>query len=127
MMAIIFFSLAGSVGDYKGAHTVIFREVFFFILLSRRKSKRICDGQVEGGGRIVFFRVPNSLQGCDGWGEGQGILFIKASLVHWKDKGYASDSLRLGLKKNILFLEILRGFLCVFRRKDQRSCDGWAE
>jgi hypothetical protein len=54
-----------------------------FLLFSRRKSERICDGQVGGGGggSIVFFRVPNSLQGCDGWGEGRGILFIKASLV----------------------------------------------
>ena len=36
-------------------------------------------------GDIIFFRVPNSLQGCDGWGEGRGILYIKASLVPWKD------------------------------------------
>jgi hypothetical protein len=40
---IIFFSLAGPVGDYTGAHTVIFR-----------------------------------LQGCDGWGKGRGILYIKS-------------------------------------------------
>ena len=41
MMArgIIFFSLAGSVGDYKGAHTVIFRKVFFFILFTERISE----------------------------------------------------------------------------------------
>jgi hypothetical protein len=36
-------------------------------------------------GDIIFFRVPNSLQECDGWGEGRGILNIKASLVQWKD------------------------------------------
>jgi hypothetical protein len=35
-------------------------------------------------GDITFFRVPNSLQGCDGWGEGRGILYMKASLVQWK-------------------------------------------
>jgi hypothetical protein len=64
---IIFFSLAGPVGDYTGAHTVIFREVFFFILFSRRKSEAAMG---RSGGSIVFFRVPNSLQGCDGWGEG---------------------------------------------------------
>ncbi len=40
---IIFFSLAGPVGDYTGANTVIFR-----------------------------------LQGCVGWGEGLGILYIKS-------------------------------------------------
>ncbi len=38
-------------------------------------------------GDIIFFRVPNSLQGCDGWGEGRGILNIKASLVQWKEFG----------------------------------------
>jgi hypothetical protein len=36
-------------------------------------------------GEIIFFRVPNSLQWCDGWGEGWEILYIKASLVQWKD------------------------------------------
>jgi hypothetical protein len=40
---IIFFSLAGPVGDYTEAHTVIFR-----------------------------------IQGCDGWGEARGILYIKS-------------------------------------------------
>jgi hypothetical protein len=38
-----------------------------------------------GVGDIIFFRVPNSLEGCDGWGEGRGILYIKASVVQWKD------------------------------------------
>ncbi len=32
-------------------------------------------GGSGGGGDIVFFRVPNILEGCDGWGEGQGILY----------------------------------------------------
>ncbi len=36
-------------------------------------------------GEIIFFRVPNSLQGCDGWDEGWEILYIKASLVQWND------------------------------------------
>jgi hypothetical protein len=31
-----------------------------------------------------------------------------------------------GLKRSILCLEISRGFLCIFCRRDQRSCDGWA-
>ena len=30
-------------------------------------------------------RVPHTLQRCDGWSEGRGILHIKASLVQWKD------------------------------------------
>ncbi len=36
-------------------------------------------------GDIIFFRVPNSLQGCDEWGDGREILYIKTSLVQWKD------------------------------------------
>ena len=47
---------------------------------------------------------------------------MKASLVQWKM--YASGSPSSGLKRTILFLEISRGFLCIFRRKDQRRCDG---
>ncbi len=42
-------------------------------------------GKSGGGGGIVFFMVPTSLQGCDGWGERQRILYIKASVVQWKD------------------------------------------
>ncbi len=38
----------------------------------------------DGGGQYIF-KVPNTLQGCDGWGEGRGILYIKASLVQRKD------------------------------------------
>ncbi len=76
-------------------------------------------------GDILFFKVPNSLQGSDGWGKGRGILFIKASLSHGKINVSGSPS--SGLKMTILFLKISRGFLCIFRRKDQRSCDGWAE
>jgi hypothetical protein len=30
---------------------------------------------VKRGGDIVFVRVPNILEGCDGWGEGRGILY----------------------------------------------------
>ncbi len=33
------------------------------------------------GDILHIFRVPNSLQECDGWGDGRGILYIKASLV----------------------------------------------
>ena len=47
---------------------------------------------------------------------------MKASLVQWKI--YASGSPSSGLKRTILFLEISQGFLCIFRRKDQRSCVG---
>jgi hypothetical protein len=29
--------------------------------------------------------VQRSLEGCDRWGEGQGILYFEASVVQWKD------------------------------------------
>ena len=57
-----------------------------------------------GAGDIIFLTMPNSLEGCDGWGEGQGILYIKASVVQWKNMGPGGPS--LGLKEDILFLEI---------------------
>jgi hypothetical protein len=60
---------------------------------------------------IVLFRAPKSLQGCDGRGEGRGILYIKASLVHWKE--YTSGSLSSGLKKTICFWKF-RGVFSVY-------------
>jgi hypothetical protein len=53
-MGIIFFSLAGPVGDYTGAHTVFFSQDFFLNIILQ-KEERNCDGQVGEG--IVFFRV----------------------------------------------------------------------
>ncbi len=35
---------------------------------------RISAAMHDGRGQYIF-RVPNSLQGCDGWGEGRGILY----------------------------------------------------
>ncbi len=52
---------------------------FLYILLTVRISEAAMCGE------HYVFRVPNSLQGCDGWGEGRGILYIKVSLVPWKD------------------------------------------
>ena len=49
---IIFFCLAGPLGDYTGTHTVIFRKVSF-ILFSRRKSKAAM-GKWGGGGHYIF-------------------------------------------------------------------------
>jgi hypothetical protein len=60
----IFFSLADPLGDYTGTHSVFFRGVFLYFIL--QKEERSCDKQVGGKGGIVFFSVPNSLQGCDG-------------------------------------------------------------
>ena len=83
---IIFFCLAGPLGDYTGAHTVILRWLFSIYYSPEKTEKLRWAGRVGGGGgNIVFFSVPNSFEGFDGWGEGRGILFIKASLVQWKD------------------------------------------
>ncbi len=43
-------------------------------------NKRNCNGRSgekePGAGDIIMLRVPNSLEGCDGWGEGRGILYL---------------------------------------------------
>ncbi len=100
-------SLGDSVRDYTGAYTVIFRGIFpYTVLLARRNSEAAMGGARSGGGEqgrgTLFFRLPNSLQGCDGWGEGRGILYIKASAVKWKKTPPGGPS--LGLKEDILFL-----------------------
>jgi hypothetical protein len=61
---MIFFNLAGPVGYYTGAHTVIFR-VFFYIY---------------GGGALCFLGCRIAYNGGMDW----GILYIKASVVQWK-------------------------------------------
>jgi hypothetical protein len=72
-------------------------------------------------GDIILF----GLAGPVGYNTGN---FIYQSLSGPWSSGqiYAPDNPSSGLKRSILFLEILRGFLCILRRKDQRSCDGWA-
>ena len=37
-----------------------------------------------GAGDIIFLTMPNSLEGCDRWGEGRGILYL-TSVSQWKD------------------------------------------
>jgi hypothetical protein len=71
-----------------GAHTVILCWLFSIYYSPEKTEKLRWVGRGGGGGMgwdIVFFSVPNSFEGFDGWGEGRGILFIKASLVQWKD------------------------------------------
>jgi hypothetical protein len=60
-------------------------------------------GEGPGAGDIIFVRVPNSLEGCDGWGQGQGIIYIKASVVQWSE---------FGPEGRHLFLEIV--YFCIF-------------
>jgi hypothetical protein len=95
---ILLFSLGGQVGDYTGTHTVIFRGIFsiYYKLLARRNSEAAMGGSGVGGrgGGTLFFRVPNSLEGCNGWGQGWGILYIlyiKASVVQWKDRPWRPE------------------------------------
>ncbi len=42
-------------------------------------------GVVGEGRGTLFFKGPNSLEGCDGRDEGLGILYIKGSVVQWKN------------------------------------------
>ncbi len=68
---IIYFSVAGPVGYYTRAHAVIFRVVFSLYYSPEGRAKlRWADRGVGwgGGGGIVFFRVPNSLQWWNGLG-----------------------------------------------------------
>jgi hypothetical protein len=65
---------------------VPFHGFFFLILFSRRKSEAAMSK--SGGGGIVFFRVPNRLQGCGAMDEARGgeyYTYIKASVVQWND------------------------------------------
>ena len=62
---IIYFSVAGPVGYYTGAHAVIFRVVFSLYYSPEGRAKLRWAGR---GGGIVFFRVPNSLQWWNGLG-----------------------------------------------------------
>jgi hypothetical protein len=79
------------------------------------------------GDILRIFRVPNSLQGCDGWGDRQGILYIKTSLVQWKDIRLWQPEFGPEKKRTILFLEISWGFLCIFSSfRARRSSEGGA-
>ena len=77
-------------GDYTGAHTVPFHGFFFLILFSRRKSEAAMSK--SGGGGIVFFRVPNSLQGCDAMDEARGGEYYISKPLLYSGKIYAPGS-----------------------------------
>ncbi len=100
-----------------------FRGVFFIysiINLAVRNSAAMMAGDLK------FLECRTAYKGAMDGARG-GKYYISKPL--WSSgKIYASGSPSLGLKKKktILFLEISRGFLCIFCRKDQRSCDGWA-
>jgi hypothetical protein len=55
-----------------------------------------------------------------------GVLYIKYSVVQWKDmRPWQPD---LGPEEKHFVSGNFAGVSCIFRRKDQRSdgCDGWA-
>jgi hypothetical protein len=109
---IIFFSIAGPVRDYTGAPTVFFAG-FFDILLARMNSK----AAMGGAGDLIFFWVPKGAMGSARGGE----YYI--SKPPWScGKIYAPGDPSLGLKKDILFLEIVNFYIFL---REQRSCDGW--
>ncbi len=59
----------------------------FFFCIIRRKDQRSYDGPGGGQGDILYMintrlrRVQRSIEGCDKWGEGRGILYFEASVV----------------------------------------------
>ncbi len=59
------------------------------------------------GGGHYFSRVPNSLEGCDGWGE-----YYISKPRRSSGKIWAPGGPSLVLKEDILFLEIV--YFCIF-------------
>jgi hypothetical protein len=54
---IIFFSLAGPVGDYTGAHSAILRRLFSIYYSPEKNREAAMGGSGGGGGHYVFRRV----------------------------------------------------------------------
>jgi hypothetical protein len=74
---IIYFSVAGPVGYYTGAHAVIFRVVFSLYYSPEGRAKLRWAGR---GGALYFLGCRIAYNGGMDW----GILYIKASVVQWK-------------------------------------------
>ena len=77
-------------------------------------------------GDIIFLGCRTAYKGAMEWGDGRGILYIKASLVQWKDISLWQPEFGPEKKENHFVSGNFAGFLCIFCRKDQRRCDGWA-
>ncbi len=83
---IIFLSFWSSMRLHWGPYCDYSRAFFYYSPEETANLRWVGRG---GGGGVMgrdmgFFRVPNSLEGCDGWGEGRGLFYIKASVVSGK-------------------------------------------
>ncbi len=67
--------------------------------------------------------MPNTVAYTDAMNGERGWEYYISKPLWSSGKIYASGSPSSGLKRTILFLEISLGFPCIFRRKDQQSCD----
>jgi hypothetical protein len=74
---------------------------------SKKKSKlqwAEWGGGGAGAGEIIFLRVPNSLEECDGWG-GEGKYYL-TSVVQWEDIRPGGPSSALKETVNLYFLAV---------------------
>jgi hypothetical protein len=64
---LIFFCLGGSVGDYTGAHCDFSRDFSINYSPDGTSEAAMCGAWLGAGeGGHYIFRMPNSLEGCDG-------------------------------------------------------------
>ena len=70
-------------GDYTGAHTVIFRGFCSILFAGRFSEAAMGRAEVRGHNMINtrLSSVQRSIEGCDRWGEGWGILYFDALVV----------------------------------------------
>jgi hypothetical protein len=70
-------------------------------------------------GDIIFLGCRTAYKGAMEWGDGRGILYIKASLVQWKDISLWQPEFGPEKKENHFVSGNFTGFLCIFCRKNQ--------
>jgi hypothetical protein len=82
---IIFHNLGA---QWKGTPSYCDLSRFFSILFAARISVAAMGGAEVGRQNMIntrLSRVQRSLEGCDWWGEGRGILYFEALVVQWND------------------------------------------
>ncbi len=83
--------------------------VFLPLSLSTLENLKLIIFGTEKDWLVQLGGVQRSLEGCDGWVEGWGILYFKASVVQWRPNGIVSGN---------------SSFFCFGKmNKKQRSCD----